>query len=96
VTVNLLPWPTDSVIIVASLAGYECRSQMDSVHFATCRDCQRDVAYDGYTIERAGATAKELARPVEFLCLACFPKYNFGQVNHFEDHRGHKSQEATS
>lgn len=94
-TVNLLPWPTDAVVVVASLAGDECRSKMDSVHHATCRDCARKVAYDGYTIKRARKTAEDLARPVEFLCLACFPKYNFGQVTHFEDHRGHKQMEAT-
>lgn len=86
-----IPWPCDAVVIVASLAGKEIRSQMDQVLLGACFHCSRVVAYDSFTLNRI--THPELARgrPVKLLCMECFPQYDFDQVTHFEDHRRHKS-----
>lgn len=86
-----IPWTRDAVVIVASLAGKEIRSQMDQVLHGACFHCHRAVAYDSFTLDRI--TQPELARgrPVKLLCAECFPEYDFGQVTHFEDHRGHKA-----
>ena len=92
------PWPADAIVIVAALAGQERREQMDSVHEAACLDCGALVHYDGYTAERARAFPLKISRgrPIKFLCVTCFPKYDFLAVTYFEDHRNHKKLAVTA
>ncbi len=66
----------DAVIIVCSPAGTELRDQMECVVLATCRECKQQVAADSHTIARAAANNNTRRfRPIDFLCLPCYPKF---------------------
>ena len=84
---DLLDWPSDAVIIVASIPERAQRAKMESVNHGVCRDCGREILFDGYTFARASRPELTHGRPVEFLCLEyCFQHYDFEQTTIRENH----------
>lgn len=80
------PWPAEALIVVASPAGEEIRSQMEGVHPAPCRECGATVHADTFTVRRANSHPLRLGRPVEFVCLACHVVYDQSTITHAEHH----------
>lgn len=80
------PWPADAVMIVCSIAGTENGVNMESVNLGICRDCKKQVAYDGHTM----STAEGYGRPVQFFCVECAVTYDRGSITDFIDERGWK------
>jgi hypothetical protein len=84
------PWPTDAVIIVASLTGNERRENMQAVVRCICRDCYRLLSADSHTIGEAAMLPSRRDRPVDFICPDCFTKYDHGSITITVDDRDHK------
>lgn len=82
----LKPWPTCVVMIVAAFPDKARRDQMESCHAGKCRDCGREILYDGFTYRRA----QQYSLPIDFFCPECAVKYDMKHFSHFEDHRGRK------
>lgn len=85
------PWPSDALMIVASLAGTEIRSQMEGVHPAHCRDCGHLVHADTFSVRRAETHPLRFGRPVKFFCLPCHTRYEVptrhAEFHHLPDDR---------
>jgi hypothetical protein len=86
-TATLKTWPADAVMIVASAAGTENRNAMQSVRHDVCRDCGREVAYDGYTLRQAERWRGDPPRPIKFFCIECCVLYDPHSMDVCEDHR---------
>jgi hypothetical protein len=89
----LKPWPRDAVMIVAAFPDEARRDQMESCHAGTCRDCGREILYDGFSYHRAQQFTRlkaNVVRPIKFFCVECAVKYDMQHFDHFEDHRGRK------
>lgn len=56
---TLKPWPSDAVMVVASIAGQENREAMSGVEEAICRDCFAELLVDPRTVEAAIAFPSE-------------------------------------
>lgn len=69
------PYPNDALIIVASVAGTECRAKMEGVHDCTCRDCDTALRADTATVRRAEDHPLRRGRPLAFLCRECNSRY---------------------
>jgi hypothetical protein len=81
------PWPSDCIVIVAELEGRENRAGMESVVRGFCRDCEAPVAADGFTVRASKALPSRHGRPVKFLCVRCYVKYDLRTITEFHDHR---------
>ena len=79
-------WPRDAAMIVAPYTDTAVVGNMESVNPAVCRDCGRDVVYDGLTMRLIQPFRH--GRPVLFFCIECAVKYDRSTITHFEDHRG--------
>lgn len=66
--------------------------QMESVNPGQCRDCECSIVYDGKSHREAMNTEYREDRPVEFFCIACAVKYDFGSITHLGDHRGGRNE----
>ena len=82
-------WPSDAIMIVASLAGEERRERMESAVPATCRDCGAALMADSFTIRKAENLPSRFDRPIKFFCTICFTHYDFKSVQEFHDDRNH-------
>lgn len=72
---ELLPWPGDALIIVASPAGMEAVDKMEGVHPAVCRRCAAAVHADTRSVRLAETHTARHGRPVDFLCWFCHLLY---------------------
>lgn len=81
---ELMPWPSDALIIVAAPAGTERRDRMEGVHPAACRRCGCAVHADTRSVRIANDMPARFGRPVDFLCWYCHLLYQPPErvVNH--------------
>lgn len=87
----LKPWPSDAVMIVASLTGEERRENMDGIHEAVCRGCFRSLHADTHTVRLAEQHPLRHSRPVKFFCIECCLKHR--RADYLTDDRGHKARQ---
>lgn len=87
-----LPWPSDAVMIVASVAGEEKREQMEDVHVCQCRRCDRTLHADTKTIRTAEQFPERRGRPVQFFCVECAVLHDRGDINLLVDQRGGRNE----
>ncbi len=80
------PWPSDALMVVASLEGQERREHMESVVPAACRDCGAALAADSFTIRTAWNLPVRRGRPVKFFCMACAHGYDMRSIDQLHDH----------
>lgn len=80
-------WPVDAVMIVCATPGEARREVMESAHPGRCRDCGREVVYDGRTLRRAMEMPERHGRPVLLFCVACAVARDFRTITLLEDHR---------
>ena len=86
---NLLRWPKDAIMIVASRDGKEIRSEMAGVHEGECRHCRCKIVADTRTVQAARDLPADLrgGRPTLFFCWECHLLYDSGRVPVVADHR---------
>lgn len=82
------PWPSDAVMIVASIKGTEIRDRMEGVCSATCRDCGAELACDTYTQRVAEGLTSRRGRPVRHFCPPCAITYRIEDIQELHDHAG--------
>lgn len=87
VSIDRPMWPSDAIMVIASVAGKENRAKMESVHHGHCRDCGCQVAYDGKTQRAAESHPLRQGRPVMYFCWDCHLNYDFESVDDVTDHR---------
>lgn len=81
------PWPTDAVMIVASKAGMENRSQMEGTYVCNCRECSQVLHADTATVRLAENHKLRRNRPVMFFCLNCASDHDHPSVVHDDRNR---------
>lgn len=85
-----IPWPSDAVMIVASLAGTEIREHMEDVLRCWCRRCGELLHADTAVYRRAMTMPERMGRPVMFFCVECCVLHDVRPIEIIEDRRGPK------
>jgi len=85
---RLIPWPADCVQIVAATpATVNVRGIRGRITDQVCADCQARLAVDSFTISTAWAMPERMRRPLRFICVDCFSRYDRNMITHLVDHR---------
>ena len=92
---ELIPWPSDAIMLVCASPAGARREFMESVNDGRCRHCDAAIVYDGRSMRRASEIAKRSgSRPVKFFCLPCSELHDVTQCNRVIDHTGGRSIEV--
>ena len=89
---RLKPWPKNCVQIVAATpATVNVRGIREHITDQICHDCKTRLAVDSYSIRQALELPQRQGRPLRYICLNCFARYDRKTIDHLIYNRAPKT-----